>query len=163
MLVKHSVAGVSSCGELIFCSSFWNGSCKCPALLISKPYAYSYASDNICESQYSNHVFFVKVYFILSGIYRSHEHRLQAVWLCLHISTGHLNDSTVYSTFWYKIEPEKWRMSMPYSSLAELMLCIQGIWGIGTPDHAPLAGVKENQNVIVGRNQEGRVHAARCW
>lgn len=50
-----------------------------------------------------------------------------------------------------------------YNSLAQLMLCTQGIWGIGTPDQAPVAGVKQNQNVVVGRNQEGRgMHAAWC-
>lgn len=50
---------------------------------------------------------------------------------------------------------------MPYSSLPQLMLCTQGICGVGTPDHVPVAGDKENQNDIVGRNQEGRgMHAS---
>lgn len=107
-------------------------------------------------------VFFVKVCFILPDIYRLHVHRHSAVWLCLCVSTGHLSDSAVPSTrCWCKIEPEKWRISLAYSSLAQLMVCTQGIWGIETVDHALVAGVKEKQNVIDGRNEESR--GIWCW
>lgn len=74
----------------------------------------------------------------------------QLIWtwwdLLRRISSGHLSDNNVHSTHcWYKTELEKWWINMPYSSLALLILCTQGVWGIGALDSAPIVTVKENQ------------------